>query len=174
MYSHCRRLLLQQGRSHLRCQQQLRNYASDDVKPVTGSYQKLNHCSGLGPKYTYVNEPRTVHIQKSLENLQFQKIKINKAGVQIRINDKYQSKGTDGASIFLYEKIPVLKYHNPTIPIECTRDASQPWDLSVSVESGEWVSLPVAGKSSEEIYKELAEMIVAEIQVEELSDLTTE
>jgi len=144
---------------------QVRTYA-EDVKSVFGIPQNINHCSGLPPQNSYVTESRTLLIQKSLENLKSQKIKINNPGVKIKINDRFQCKGTDGASLFLYEKVPVLKYHNPDVSINCTRDATLPWDVSVSVDDGDWVSVQVDGRTSDEIFQDIAILLDAEIEGE--------
>jgi len=34
-------------------------------------------------------------------------------------------------SLFLYEKLPPLKFNNPEVPILCTRDDTKPWMLAI-------------------------------------------
>ena len=77
-------------------QQHCRVY-SDEGNSVFGILQHTNHCTELPPRVSYLLESRTLLIQKSLENLRSERIKIKKPGVQIKINDKFVSKGTDGA-----------------------------------------------------------------------------
>jgi len=66
-------------------------------------------------------------------------------------------------SLFLYEKVPILKYHNPDVPIICTRDKHLPWEINVNNGDGNWISIPIDGRSYEGIFADVSRLIDAEV-----------
>ncbi|XP_057296559.1 28S ribosomal protein S25, mitochondrial-like [Hydractinia symbiolongicarpus] len=137
--------------------------SSSSVTPVSRP-SSINHCSKLYERRNFETEDRVLIIQKTLQHLKSNTTKLDKRIIaNISINDRFESKGTDGASLFLYERIPQLKYNNPDVEITCTRDSTRPWEINVTLVNGNTIPLSVSGKSSNQILSEIDEINSAEI-----------
>ncbi|XP_066921791.1 uncharacterized protein [Clytia hemisphaerica] len=126
-------------------------------------HEDVTHCSNLRENTQYNSEIRGVWIQHGVEHLKsLENIRIKNVVKQISINDQLNSKGMDEKSLFLYDKIPPLKFSNPDVSIVCTRDETKPWDIAIQLENGEELNVDVDGKTSHEIFIEFCNLIAEE------------
>ena len=113
----------------------------------------IEHCSKMLEKPSFITEHRALIIQKSLQNLKNGQIKLKSNIRSIFINDPMRGKGKNGASLFLYEIIPLVKYHNPNVNVVCTKDETLPWNLEIGFEK-DTITIPVETSSYKSILEE--------------------
>ena len=109
-----------------------------------------------------------IPFQKSLDILKRDEMIIENTSARIQINDTSMGESYSHFSLFLYERVPAMKYHNPDIPINCTRDPGAPTSLRVDCGDGEWTDIATGGKTSQQLVDQVLELTkVAESVVDE-------
>ena len=79
----------------------------------------------------------TVPIKNTFENLHESDFKLVSEVTDIKINDVYGGRGVDGGSLFMYECVPQIKYHNPSVNVVCTKNVDEPFSMSVTTTNEE-------------------------------------
>merc|ERR1719397_628312 len=82
---------------------------------------------------------RHTSTQRSLENLLNNPIATTTTGGQININHPHPHTRTDDLSIFMYEKLPLLKFHNKSLNVTCTQHTERGKVLRVGAGDEGWV-----------------------------------
>ena len=105
-------------------------------------------------------------MQRSLDMLKNDKLIIENNSAKIRINDKSIGKSLDYFSIFLYERVPAMKYHNPDLSIECTRYSQEASSIAVDSGDGQWKDVSLEGKTSQQLVGNVIQLTSKPVEIE--------
>ena len=90
--------------------------------------------------------------------LQSEILTIENDKAKIRINDKLSGLGADQFTLFMYEKVPILKYCNPNIRVTCTCEGSLPPSIHVDSGDGDWKNVVVDDRTCEQILADVLQL----------------